>query len=342
MVWGAAVTIAWPRRAETVEVPDTIPRPAAENANKFVPIGTITLLPSAGFAFDLYTRRTRANSCELFLKAGLPLDGQTLLQLIDQTRLALYIRYEEQGRYEAYLAELLANATKLSPAQRYALMRAAAMNVFTEAYSTGCVSDIVRAVEGIAEGLVECLGGDVTLSEIFGMMARDYTTYAHANNVSTYCVALAKNLGIHSRADLLDIAAGGLLHDIGKRRLPPALLKKADLLSDKERQLIRRHAQWGFEDLAGNENLQAGTLMMVFQHHERINGTGYPVQISGEEIHPWSNICAVAEVFDSLTSRQTYRPARSKSDALDVIERNSGTWFQPEVVSCLTKLIPRI
>ena len=97
-------------------------------------------------------------------------------------------------------------------------MRAAAMNVFTEAYSSGCVSDIVRAVEGIYEGLVDCLAGDVVLSELFRMMAHDYTTYAHANNVSTYCVALAKNLGIQSRGALLDIAAGGLLHDIGKRR----------------------------------------------------------------------------------------------------------------------------
>ena len=74
---------------------------------------------------------------------------------------------------------------------------------------------------------------------------------------------------------------------------PPALLKKADLLTDAEPKLIRRHAQWGFEDLAVNEKLGDGTLMMVYQHHERINGIGYPVQLAGDDVHPFgADLCS--------------------------------------------------
>jgi HD-GYP domain-containing protein (c-di-GMP phosphodiesterase class II) len=79
--------------------------------------------------------------------------------------------------------------------------------------------------------------------------------------------------------------------------------------------------------------------MMVYQHHERLDGKGYPVQIGGDEIHPWAKLCAVADVFDAITSARPYRKPMSLEDALDFFERRAGVAFDKEFVKCLSSLM---
>jgi putative nucleotidyltransferase with HDIG domain len=198
----------------------------------------------------------------------------------------------------------------------------------------------VKNVDTLSQQMVELIcNDDLLMRDVFSLMTHDYYSYTHVTNVSTYCLALARRLGIQQREELVKLVGGALLHDIGKRHLPQGLLNKPGKLSPEEMALMRQHAQKGFEELCLRTDLNWGQLMMVYQHHERLDGNGYPVQIGGDEIHSWAKICAVADVFDAITSARPYRRPIDIEDALEFFERRSGVGFDAEVVRCFTSLM---
>jgi HD-GYP domain-containing protein (c-di-GMP phosphodiesterase class II) len=181
----------------------------------------------------------------------------------------------------------------------------------------------------------------LVLTNLLPLMAHDYYTYTHVTNVCTYCLAIANKLGIHNPAELSEVAEGALLHDLGKRKIPSTVLNHPGKLNTEQWETVRRHPTDGFRDLCHREDLSWGQLMMVYQHHERIDGKGYPVGSVGDEIHLWGRICKVADVFDALSSDRPYRKAEPVSQVLQMLEERAGTEFDKDMVRCLKALIER-
>ncbi len=125
-----------------------------------------------------------------------------------------------------------------------------------------------------------------------------------------------------------------MLHDLGKRHVPPAILNKPERLTPDERSIVRQHVDAGFEELCMRDDVEWSQLAMVYQHHERLNGRGYPVGLVLDEIHPWARICAIADVFDALTSARPYRRADPLDDVLEYLQDRAGTDFDREMVRC--------
>ena len=123
-------------------------------------------------------------------------------------------------------------------------------------------------------------------------------------------------------------------HDVGKLEIADAILSKPGRLDDAEFEIIREHPRTGFRKLCRREDLNFGQLMMVYQHHERLDGKGYPVGITAEQIHPWAKVCTVVDVFEALTSNRPYRKAMSYSKAFEIMDRDSGLAFDPEMLKC--------
>ena len=176
--------------------------------------------------------------------------------------------------------------------------------------------------------------GDLLPGDLFDIVRHDFHTFVHVTNVAGYAVLLAKELGIRNRRDLEKIAVGGLLHDIGKRHIPRSVLSNTETLTAGEWEIIRQHPQRGYEELCRRDDLEHGQLMMVYQHHEHVDGKGYPVGILGEEMHSWAKLLAVVDVFDALTGERPYRLPMSKQAAIDFIVSKSGTQFDEECVRC--------
>jgi len=172
--------------------------------------------------------------------------------------------------------------------------------------------------------------------ELFKALDHDYYTFTHACNVSTYCALIAVRAGNCDAAELAEIAAGGILHDIGKRHIPVHVLNKSRGLTDQEWELMRQHPVTGYKELASRGDLSEGQLMMVYQHHERLDGSGYPDGVKGDKIHPWGKICAVADSFDALSSRRPYRGAVPLATVISYLRRFANTQFDAEAVHCLT------
>jgi HD-GYP domain-containing protein (c-di-GMP phosphodiesterase class II) len=161
-------------------------------------------------------------------------------------------------------------------------------------------------------------------------------TAGHSERVTQLALSLGRQLGL-SQAELSTLYRGGLMHDIGKIGIPPAVLDKAGRLDDAERALIEKHPEIG-ERILRPIPAFADALGIVRSHHERFDGTGYPDRLSGEDI-PWlARILAVADVFDAMASDRPYRKGLSHRATITMIEGNSGTHFDPKVVAALLAL----
>ena len=133
------------------------------------------------------------------------------------------------------------------------------------------------------------------------------------------------------------IHMAGSIHDIGKMSIPSEILTKPTKLSELEFSLIKEHAQKGYEMLKDVESPWP-LAEMVYQHHERMDGSGYPRNLRGEEIIIEARILAVADVVESMASHRPYRPALGIEAALKEIEKNSGTFYDETVANACLKL----
>ncbi len=173
-------------------------------------------------------------------------------------------------------------------------------------------------------------GYDFSVQAVVGLLDHDRCTFQHSCNVAIYSATLGQRADL-SEQDLKLLASGGLLHDIGKRQIPGFILRKPGRLTDREKELVRQHPVTGFRELAALGQLNWAQLMMTYQHHEWYNGNGYPAATVGEEMHLWARICAVADVFDALTSNRPYRETDRTSAALGIMN-SEDQHFDPELL----------
>jgi HD-GYP domain-containing protein (c-di-GMP phosphodiesterase class II) len=193
---------------------------------------------------------------------------------------------------------------------------------------------MVAAAEQFGQHLTGILAErSLQFSELYSTLAHDYYTFTHVCNVSVYCTMIGQLLGMSDLEELAALASAALLHDIGKRHIPAHILNKRGKPTDAEWDLIRQHPTTGFRELAARGDLQWSQLMVVYQHHERLDGRGYPCGLTADEIDPWAKICAVADVFDALTCQRPYRPPVPVAEVCDHLESFAGQRFDPQVVA---------
>jgi response regulator RpfG family c-di-GMP phosphodiesterase len=186
----------------------------------------------------------------------------------------------------------------------------------------------LRQTERSYEDTLEALGAAIDL--------RDSPTAGHSRRVFLYSMELAKSIG-GLEQEIRSLAMGAWLHDIGKLAIPDRILLKPGPLLDHEWQVMRRHARIGYE-LVKSISFLAGAAEIVLTHHERFNGSGYPQGLRAEEIPLGARIFAVADTLDAMTSDRPYRAALPLQAARDVIERGSGTLFDPLVAAAFLRV----
>jgi hypothetical protein len=159
--------------------------------------------------------------------------------------------------------------------------------------------------------------------------SQDAYTIGHSRRVARHAAVIADALGLPGD-EAAKIQAAAAVHDVGKLRIPRAVLDKPDRLTDAEFELVKRHAELGADIVSclGDPELTA----IVRHHHERVDGTGYPDGLALEEIPIGARIVAVADTFDAIISTRPYRPAAPHQRAIDVLRQEAGTHLDPDVV----------
>jgi len=171
---------------------------------------------------------------------------------------------------------------------------------------------------------------------------RDHDTGEHIERVSRYAAAIAEALGFSPDA-VSQILLASTLHDIGKLAIPDCILQKPGGLTDGEYAEMKRHAELGADLLARSENPTLHLAAEIaFSHHEKWDGTGYPRGLKGDEIPVSAQICAVADVFDALSSARCYKKPMSLEEACEFIRKQTGHHFSPRVVEAFFQVIDKI
>jgi len=166
--------------------------------------------------------------------------------------------------------------------------------------------------------------------------ARDRETEGHSTRVSQLACLLAEEVGLNGH-QLKALERGALLHDIGKIGISDTILHKPGKLTDDEWKIMRIHPDIGARIVEGIPFLQ-DTLSVIRYHHERWDGSGYPVGLKGKDIPVQARIFAVVDVFDALTSKRSYRKKSSPDDAVKYLREQSDILFDPDIVEALTRL----
>lgn len=165
---------------------------------------------------------------------------------------------------------------------------------------------------------------------------RDPYTAGHQLRVATLSRAIANEMGLNTeKLNAIRIAA--ILHDIGKIYIPDEILTKPDRLTETEYSVVKNHPLAGY-DILKTIDFQMPVAQIVYQHHERLDGSGYPLGLSGNEIMMEARIVNVADVVDAMISQRPYRPSQGIEHALAEIADNAGVFYDPEVVKCCTTL----
>lgn len=169
---------------------------------------------------------------------------------------------------------------------------------------------------------------------------KDAYTAAHTQGVALLATRVGDEMGVTPRR-LRELAVGALLHDIGKLSVPDEILQKPSALSDDEFAVIKGHPEAGHDLVLELGGFSPEVARLVLDHHERLDGTGYPRGLTADELDLETRVLAVCDVFDALLSTRVYREAWSTRRALDLLRNGAGTEFDPRCVEALERVIAR-
>jgi len=186
------------------------------------------------------------------------------------------------------------------------------------------------------------------LKKLIGDLSfHDFYTYDHSINVSMYTVLIYKSIKPQAKQeDLVTAGLGGLLHDLGKIKIPTDILNNTDKLTDEEFAIIKTHPGLGaklFDESAPElPGINADAIKrVILEHHENWDGSGYPNGLKEKEHHLFSRVCAVADFFDAVTTKRSYSDVMSVEDALAVMERTVGKKLDPEIFKFFTEKVSK-
>lgn len=212
------------------------------------------------------------------------------------------------------------------------------------AYTKGKTSqkeleDTVVNLKSMIDGIVDDVFNEKNIMiQLVDIKSLDNYTYSHSVNVAILSLIIGISYGLNKN-DLYDLTLGALLHDIGKMFIPEDLLKKPDFLTTDEFKIVQEHSLRGFNYMKEELNINAKSRIIALQHHEKVDGTGYPYNLKDKEINLFSKIVSIADVYDGLTSDRIYRKAIPVHEALEYIMGGCGRYFDLDLVKAFVKKV---
>ncbi|MBP1862370.1 HD-GYP domain-containing protein, partial [Rhizobium herbae] len=226
-------------------------------------------------------------------------------------------RASSSPRENAELKRALQTIEQTKPMIREMFDSARLGGIIPISYAAQAVEHIARCMSSSSKALIE----------VTRLKSKDEYTFLHSIAVSALTVHLARAVDLNEET-AYDVGMGGLLHDIGKMRIPPKVLNKTGPLDEREMSLVRLHPSHGYQLLVRQGDVSSVNLDICLHHHERIDGRGYPKGLSGEEISIPVRISSICDVYDALTSVRAYKKAWSPRDAARFMLEQEGQFDQ--------------
>ncbi len=262
--------------------------------------------------------------------------------LLDHGQKFIYIAQRDRRAYQQYieshLPDIIGDKNLGEKARSSIVYNSARMLVKDLMEKPSLPENMKRSLGMVENTALHLLKSQDAFYHTVMAMPFNYSTYSHSVNVCIFSLALADRIGVNGKAEMHTLGTGALLHDIGKARIPAEIIDKPGLLTDAEMTIIRRHPQYGFEIIINSNIIPHDAHFPILQHHERENGKGYPHGLQSEEIHKYSKIVAIADVFDAMTTKRSYREAKDAFPALKEMYDDAHA-FDRDLLEEFTKLL---
>lgn len=322
---------------------DNSPTNRATDSRFFsVPIDAIH---TDGLGFDLYLIHERGEAV-LYRSSGAPYDLSDCDQLREQGIENFYVPNDQHRQFQAAMSGQMRDAyanPELEREDRVRIVRdtcAKLVEDFTNNPAFPGLSDTMAGIAGMLSAW--CGEGDSQFGYLLDMAARDFATTTHMVNVGVGCTLLAAELLGPDHDLVRQMALGGLIHDVGKRDVPGEVLVQEGKLAQDEWELLRDHPASGANVLRELGGISEVAIDMVMNHHERFDGRGYPSGLEAEAISMPARICSVVDVYDALTASRPFRDPIAPAAVLEIMRRDAGRVFDPEVYSAWERVVERL
>ena len=309
-------------------------------AKAYIPISLKSLRIDTVIDFDLYVK---INGEYVLYRANETAFSEHSRQaLLEHNVPNVLVSSEDCGGYQKYIEEHLQdilNDDTVDDSSKARIMHDTAMLLIKDVMiKPTSVEVIQRSVKMVETTVMHNLQNANAFRNMLRVMEFNYSIYTHSINVCTFSLTLAQAAGISDPDQLTRLGLGALLHDVGKTRIDESILNKKGALTPEEWILIKKHPQWGFEIILETDIIPHDSHYPILQHHEREDGSGYPRGRESGDIHPFSKIVAIADVFDAMTTQRVYRDAVETFPALKEIY-SDRTKFSSEYIELFTKMM---
>lgn len=223
--------------------------------------------------------------------------------------------------------------------ERAQLLMDVARPLLREVLATPLAAESRGRVSELADSVCDLLRQPGALQTTVQLMEHDYYTYTHSLHVAIYSVALARQAGVDAPDVLAGISAGGLVHDCGKCRLPAHLINKPGRLEGAELELMREHPLHGLTLLGEIGWTDALIESICGDHHERLDGSGYPRGLAGKAVSEVARIAAIADAFDAMTTDRSYQSAMPGFGALKILREKGARTYDQSLTETFVRML---
>ncbi len=261
-------------------------------------------------------KKVASNSGAPLLNVGVQLEMDYIQKLKKLNVRAVYI-------HDDLIPDVMVEDVILEETREKAINMVRSTLTALKEYQRPKLSKLVTArqeLTDILDDIINQLLGNENLTvNLSDIRYTDDYTFSHSVNVAVLSIMTGISLGMN-RTELKHMGIGAFLHDLGKVVVPLSILNKPGRLLEEERLEIEKHPLYGLELVKGRHFFNGPSLAIIYKHHERINGKGYPQGLHGDEIERYPKICAVADVYDALVSDRPYRQGFKPHQAMEIME----------------------
>ena len=299
----------------------------------FFPVSPLMLFPDTSPEFKVYLNQ--GGRYVLYTREKDSFNETTRRNLFDLGIDKVFVLAEQKDRYDIYLEEILGRILddpSIPVSERAQTFYGAAAQILEEVFSSRLPEGLSRALHdrvlAFVQESVRFLSREDSLKSLSKLISHDYKTFTHSVNVYSFAMALFTACGL-SAEDCVRLGLGALLHDIGKAKVPRAILEASGPLSDEEEGKLKLHPIHGVS-MCSMLPMHQETVNVILFHHERFDGKGYPTGTAGEGIPLGVRIVAICDAYDNLTTKKPGRRACTPFEALKRMREDKAGAFDME------------
>jgi len=315
------------------------PKPAdREQADAgFFPVPLALIQVGTMAPVDLYIKSAAAQPFVLYRAAHTVFREEVRERLVGNGVDTLWLSRKDERAFDEYVEEnigAIVRSDLMPPREASKVVYNCSARVMQDVFSDPRSGrNMQRAQNMIEAAVLTIMKNPNSLWHMTELASHDYYTYTHCVNVSMFLVAAsAELLDIRDEQRLRRIGMGGIFHDIGKSHIPEKILLKPGKLTPEEFATIKEHPQLGLDVVGGHTRLPRVSAEIIRHHHERFDGSGYPDGLKGDQISSVARLSTVIDVYDALTTKRCYAPARKPFDAVELMVTRMAGHFDGDLL----------